>query len=852
MPGILPMKIIKAGSNTTQSRIAQACDRCRSKKIRCDGVRPCCSQCANVGFECKTSDKLSRRAFPRGYTESLEERVRSLEGEVRELKDLLDEKEEKIDLLSKVRSNSIFSQTQNQIPCSEKQSLSIPPPSLSSAKGTESGSDSSKHGIDCARSTSSSLASSSPRSNYSGGSSITGLVEIFQRKVRESGKQCPDVKPESFYASLPRLATLSSETPRAMRVPPRLVADHLINVYFQEWALLFPIVHRPSVIKLYESFMSDPDSIGIQHQTLLQLMFAVAAVSNQAKFPQETEILNQRWETGLENISRDCSLLLQYKSRGIALSNQLGLHIDPSSGPLDALSTETRKKVFWSLYTVDCFSAATLGLPRSLNGEKIHVRYPVDIDDEYVTEDGFLPNPPGESSKTSSAIALFKLARILAQILDTVYLDAGSREVTLDHLDHLQGTLETWISGLANHLRLLFVQDKPSTKVISSPSLILSLAYNYVRTLVNRPAIDSRSRTLSSPSVMAMADSCKRMVQIVQLLEERNMSFALCMNRNDMLIISGFGLLFQALDLAKESKMLRDDQKLIAVIISLLGSSNRGVATDFGRLASTVACSLRVPNIKKASKPRSRACESANAPAPMSSPAAYGPKSATSRLQSIASKLTLSDRAIASTKNDDSAGGLPKHHANTVPKDHHGPRSNYRSITSAQSDTAVPSLGRLTVSPKDKHEKQGEISVPNLDYLPFDSGRAKGNPGSLTRTDWKGQNIDWDRFLASMEGSKLATVRKPSTGSTSNSFLTYSPSSESPNPPTWTPGAYTASAALRPPTYSLSSDSLTSGDDLSSCDLALPVNDPYGGMLMPNLVDDEGFALDELSGDFGF
>ncbi len=98
------MKVIKVGTSS-QSRIAQACDRCRSKKIRCDGIRPCCSQCANVGFECRTSDKLSRRAFPRGYTESLEERVRALEAEVRELKDLLDEKDEKIDMLSKMRGN---------------------------------------------------------------------------------------------------------------------------------------------------------------------------------------------------------------------------------------------------------------------------------------------------------------------------------------------------------------------------------------------------------------------------------------------------------------------------------------------------------------------------------------------------------------------------------------------------------------------------------------------------------------------------------------------------------------------------------------------------------------------------
>lgn len=123
------MKVIKVGSNS-QSRIAQACDRCRSKKIRCDGIRPCCSQCANVGFECKTSDKLSRRAFPRGYTESLEERVRALEAEVRELKDLLDEKDEKIDMLSKMHSNRRPSMTlSSPSPPTENRKESIPTPS---------------------------------------------------------------------------------------------------------------------------------------------------------------------------------------------------------------------------------------------------------------------------------------------------------------------------------------------------------------------------------------------------------------------------------------------------------------------------------------------------------------------------------------------------------------------------------------------------------------------------------------------------------------------------------------------------------------------------------------------------
>ncbi|KAI1352237.1 hypothetical protein F5Y01DRAFT_280326 [Xylaria sp. FL0043] len=96
MPGILPQKIIRVGVQT-ETRIA--CDRCRNKKIRCDGIQPSCSQCCNVGSLCTTSNKSSSSRFPQAYTELLEDRVGALEREVRDLKDLLDEKDEGIDIL---------------------------------------------------------------------------------------------------------------------------------------------------------------------------------------------------------------------------------------------------------------------------------------------------------------------------------------------------------------------------------------------------------------------------------------------------------------------------------------------------------------------------------------------------------------------------------------------------------------------------------------------------------------------------------------------------------------------------------------------------------------------------------
>ncbi|KAK6459163.1 fungal-specific transcription factor domain-containing protein [Scheffersomyces xylosifermentans] len=91
-------KTIKAPGTATE-RVAQACDRCRAKKTKCDGRNPC-SGCSAVGLECIVSDKLSRRAFPKGYTETLEERIRQLETENKKLAGLLDIRDEQLELLN--------------------------------------------------------------------------------------------------------------------------------------------------------------------------------------------------------------------------------------------------------------------------------------------------------------------------------------------------------------------------------------------------------------------------------------------------------------------------------------------------------------------------------------------------------------------------------------------------------------------------------------------------------------------------------------------------------------------------------------------------------------------------------
>lgn len=105
------LKTIRAPGSRSD-RVAQACDRCRAKKTKCDGGDPC-STCSAVGLKCIVSDKLSRKAFPKGYTETLEERVRHLEAEIKKLVGILDMRDEQLELLGGAKSNTSLNESKS-------------------------------------------------------------------------------------------------------------------------------------------------------------------------------------------------------------------------------------------------------------------------------------------------------------------------------------------------------------------------------------------------------------------------------------------------------------------------------------------------------------------------------------------------------------------------------------------------------------------------------------------------------------------------------------------------------------------------------------------------------------------
>ncbi|EPS40165.1 hypothetical protein H072_6040 [Dactylellina haptotyla CBS 200.50] len=79
-----------AGPSQPRTRMLLACDRCRSRKSKCDRNLPSCTSCLQAGVPCMTAERdrfLSSdgRHVPRDYIENLERQVRELEHQYHEV-----------------------------------------------------------------------------------------------------------------------------------------------------------------------------------------------------------------------------------------------------------------------------------------------------------------------------------------------------------------------------------------------------------------------------------------------------------------------------------------------------------------------------------------------------------------------------------------------------------------------------------------------------------------------------------------------------------------------------------------------------------------------------------------------
>lgn len=452
-----------------------------------------------------------------------------------------------------------------------------------------------------------------------------------------------------------------------------------------------------------------------------------------------------------------------------------------------------------------------LGLPKHLKDEDVQCEYPVDADDEYVTERGFQPTLPGDSTKLSSALALFRATRILSKVLEEVFPARASYDLSMKTLSDLSDELDAWCTSLAPHLRLQFTQDKPSTGTISSRSPLLSLTYHYIRALLHRPAICASIGNRSSSSMIMLASSCKHIIQILQLLDERGLGFSFCLNKDEVLVLSGFGLLFQGLNLDPESKILKDNHKMMNTTIEMLTKSRAPCAPDFTRVAQSflpAPSTQTVPNAQSAPEAKVRHDPD---PSRTMTPHESLPSSTRKQLKAIASRFTSNSKPAKVGAPAVEHRRATVHHVDFHAK---GVMSQSQSLLPPAPTVDAASLSRsepalspvnmynrrapsMTATPQPKPQpKFPPHKLPNLDYLSFgDEVSVSACSGNVSRPiKTEPQPTDWEKLLGSLDNGQ-ANIYDACYGGPAINVLLDPPPATSPTSEAHTRRITTATAA---------------------------------------------------------
>ena len=409
------------------------------------------------------------------------------------------------------------------------------------------------------------------------------------------------------------------------------------------------------------------------------------------------------------------------------------------------------------------------------------------------------------------------------------------------------------------------------------------MAYNHIRSLIYRPVVVANLGDKGSSALVAVGDTSKHIVQIVQLLEERKLSFSFCLNRNEVLVQAGFGLLFQTLDLDRDGKLIKDCNRLSCTVMDMLDNGTASGASEFRR----VGCSMiAIPHVEQMPTPiLARHNSEGTMAAPMDRF-----RATQKSLKAIAARFspdTAKARLPTATKEPRRAT-LP----NLSPSLSNHPNHSSTSLSSLRSEPhnprSEPSLSPLShrasfsghISKRRPSHLGPHLQNRNIDFLSFGVDPLAYNlsqqhhPHSHAVPLQKDVSpSDWERILSSLDNGQTNIYDSIYGGPPAEALVDSMPLSAGAeaNPLSWSPnmwgwGACNGNSGEQAPppqsVLSFSDESLTSGEEFANSvgeygTTSTPGSDKicYHGIVMPNLdataVREAGMGLTGLDGNFG-
>ncbi|GAQ10251.1 hypothetical protein ALT_7572 [Aspergillus lentulus] len=519
-------------------KVAVACDECRARKVRCDGIQPVCGPCMKRSdARCVYTGEPEKRRAVRNYIATLENKIRHLEN-----KD--------------GPQASGYTQISPSVESSEQLSPSqtVPLRRLYGRDGFSAGNGGQSSNAVCRRSERpldaeagddgvnammGSLEEERQTQGFFGSSSATSFMRQIKTAV-EKTVDLPDRRTsESILGTAPQSSPLSNRTKRPSTVsnyvlPPRKTADSLMEVYWRFVFPLYPLVDsihlRAEYSKLWTGETLDSDENMLM--CTLNVIFALACqladfiardereASADAFFSRAKDLLHfNLWHGGSAALIQCLLLMAQYLQStdsahqcwivtGLAIRNaqSLGLHLPQTIAHLPSFQEQQLARKIWhGCVLMDRVISMTFGRPAMISKASCgSVPLPATVDEEYIPAalGGEVRQPADRPSLMAFYAKSLELYEILNDILLSLYKpvpeenpediydfyfnkgsDEGER--TIFELDR---ALTKWTQSLPPHLRG-DTSSKPVDAVFYHQSVVLRARFLHVRMLLFRPIL---------------------------------------------------------------------------------------------------------------------------------------------------------------------------------------------------------------------------------------------------------------------------------------------------------------------------------------------------------------------------
>ncbi|XXG93819.1 hypothetical protein Hte_000068 [Hypoxylon texense] len=444
-----------------RERVALACQRCKTRKQKCDGQRPACGSCARLSLKCVYVVPLvSAAGEKKVYIRALEQRIVELEAYLASIGHL------------GVGSDHLARLGQPM--SSSQHTASLPPdqaPTLASEQTQLDDEDDANDILLAVRD-----LSLSASGHYIGATSNITIGRVLSSVVHSQRTSIPaaheeqasqgedDPAPKSIY---------STNSGNMIGVPflSTPVAERLLHGWFRHIATRYPMLHSSEVLRLHHNRDNLTDEY---ERTILHLIYAVSGRWLESAGEMGHFFSDQHYELAFDELDsilrlrdfRTVNYLLlmalyctraprdpgawTYIGAAMKLCIELGLHRRPRRQQ-PSVEGEMDKRRFWTTYFLDRDISIAVGRPPSISDRDIDAELPLDIDEDTMDEEVIrqasmrasnIPvNPP---NTLTSFIHRTRLKQIESEIQHDVYRVDRPNDVSDVTINSFLDRLHAW------------------------------------------------------------------------------------------------------------------------------------------------------------------------------------------------------------------------------------------------------------------------------------------------------------------------------------------------------------------------------------------------------------------------